>query len=230
MGELIKILSGAVWIVAAVFELFLAFTWQRNPYISGINKYFISIFVVYILFSAKIKFDSISQILAHSRMQNLLWHSHVRFSRGRNRNLLHVCVCHDGMPCLEFPLTYQVTLSIAGANMPEIQAYCDFPRSQSKSKSWQNLAFSQAHLSCLKINYDWEFESQMKVTHRQGNANIGRHETSKRGVKPCGQFPKSVWVWARKQVLILIVSQFTTVGRPQNHIRQAAVSHHLFNL
>ena len=53
----------------------------------------------------------------------------------------------------------------------------------------------------------------------------------KRGVRPCGQFPKSVRkVWARKQVLILIVSQFTTVGRPQNHIGQAAVSHHLFNL
>ena len=90
MGELSKLLSGAVWIF---FDLFLAFTRQRNPYISGINKYFISIFVVYILFSAKIKFDSFSQILAHSRMQNLLWHSHVRFSRGRKRNLLHVCVC-----------------------------------------------------------------------------------------------------------------------------------------
>ena len=66
-------------------------------------------------------------------MQNLQFGIHTFDSHGGGKGIccVCVCVCRDGMPCLEFPLTYHVTPSIAGANMPEIQVYFDFPRPQS---------------------------------------------------------------------------------------------------
>ena len=111
---------------------------------------------------------------------------------------MHVC---GVMACLGFPPIYHVTLSIA------ISKYA--------RNSRHNVIFHGHVARCRSQNLGNKSNIFMKIT---SDSPPVRHWTEcnlKRGFKPCGQFPKSVsdqW-GSRKQVLILIVSQFTTIPR-----------------